>query len=60
MHWSVGMLLHAVCVLFSRSKRFLLRMNWALPGYFWSQLLVLLILDDIPLIHFSIDHPAST
>lgn len=37
MHWSVGMLLHAVCVCFSRSKRYLLRMDWAVPSCFSSQ-----------------------
>lgn len=50
MHWSVGMLLHAVCVLFPRrKKRDLLRTDWAAPSS------VLLILDDIPSIHFSND-----
>lgn len=55
MHWSVGMLLHAVCVCFPRSKRNLLRMDWAVPSCFRASM-VLLILDDIPFIHFSNDH----
>lgn len=56
MHWSVGMLLHAVCVLFSKEKkRYLLRMDGAVPVHFRASM-VLLILDDIPFIHFFNDH----
>lgn len=35
-------------------------MDWAVPSWFSSHSMVLLILDDIPFFHFSNDHPALT
>lgn len=53
MHWSVGMLLHAVCVFFFKGERNSLK-KW--PGCFPARFLasmVLFDLYDIPFMPFS-------
>lgn len=38
MHWSVGMLLHAICVFFSKEeKRYSLKMDWGGSQFISSQ-----------------------